>query len=129
MWAAPATPNTLRMITAQNGTVAWYTAASARTPLRMVLARSASVPMRKPGWSTRCTTGRWNVSHRSTKRVTFSDASAVQPAPYTYGSLASTPTGQPSRRANPVTAERPQRAPISSHEPRSTTASMMGRTL
>ncbi len=63
---------------------------------------------------------------RSTKRVTFSDASAVQPAPYTYGSLASTPTGQPSRRANPVTAERPQRAPISSHEPWSTTASMMG---
>ena len=48
---------------------AWWTAASARAPWRMVAARSPSTPTMKPGWSTRCTTGRWKVSARSTKRV------------------------------------------------------------
>ena len=48
-WAAPPTPNTWRRITEHHGTWAWYTAASARAPWRIVAARSASVPMTKPG--------------------------------------------------------------------------------
>ena len=36
------------------------------------------------------------------------------------GSLARIATGQPSRRARPVTAERPLNRPISNHDPRST---------
>ena len=47
----------------------------------MVAARSDSLPITKPGLSTRCTTGRWKVSARSTNRVTFWEASAVQPPP------------------------------------------------
>ena len=80
-WAAPPTPNTRRRITEHHGTWAWYTAASARAPWRIVAARSASTPMTKPGWSTRCTTGRWNVSASSTKASIFIDESAVRPPP------------------------------------------------
>src|SRR5207237_506571 len=79
--AGSATPNTRLTITEHHGTRAWYTAARARPPWRMVEARSAATPITKPGWSTRCTTGRWKVSARSTRRVTFWEASAVHPAP------------------------------------------------
>ena len=127
VWAAPPTPNTRRRMIEHHGTCAWYTAASARAPWRIVEACSAAVPITKPGWSTRCTTGRWNVSASSTKASIFCDESAVRPPPKNIESDASTATGQPSRRASPVTTDRPQPRPISKNVSWSTTASMIGR--
>ena len=81
MWAAPATPKHLRTMMLHHGTVVWNTEARARAPCRMVPARSAWVPMRKPGMSTRCTTGTWKVSASSAKRVILREASAVHAPP------------------------------------------------
>src|ERR1700728_3021443 len=67
---APPTPKTRRMIISAPGTPAWYTAAIARTPCRIVARCSALVRIRSPGWSVNVTTGRWNAEHRSTSRVT-----------------------------------------------------------
>src|SRR3954468_11575394 len=53
------------MSTDAHGTDDWYTAASARAPRRIVPARSASVPMTKPGWSAKLTTGRREAADTS----------------------------------------------------------------
>src|SRR6266540_814570 len=80
-WPAPATPNAFRTMIEHQGLVAWYTAASARTPRRIVPCFSAATPTRKPGLSTKFTFGRRNVSQRSTKRVILSAAAAsIAPA-------------------------------------------------
>ena len=82
----------------------------------MVPSFSAWVPMRKPGLSTKFTTGRWNVSQRSTIFVIFSAPAAVRAPPECIGSLAITPTGYPSSRATPATSEGPYFGAISKNE-------------
>jgi hypothetical protein len=67
----------LRTITDAQGTVDCTTANSASVPKRIVPSRSASLPIMKPGSSTKQATGRWKVSHRSTKRRTLRAPSAV----------------------------------------------------
>ena len=81
--AAPATPNALRITTQANGTVDWPSAASAAEPNRMVPLSSDSLPIKKPGQSARCTTGRWKVDAVSSRRMSLRQLSAVQPPPYT----------------------------------------------
>ena len=76
-----------------HGIVAWFTAASARTPLRSVAARSASSPTMKPGSSSKLSIGRWNVSQKSMKRVIFSDAVSSIAPPFMFGLFDITPTG------------------------------------
>ena len=53
----------------------------ARTAARTVPASSASRPMSTPGWSKKLTSGRWNVSQRSTKVSIFCDERSVMAPP------------------------------------------------
>ncbi len=122
---APATPKALRTTTQQKGTGAWPRAASAWQPKRMVALSSDCLPMRNPGQSSRCTSGRWKVLARSMKRTSLRLASAVQAPPYTIGFSAKRATGMPLSRARPVMMDRPQRLPISKNDPSSTTEPMI----
>ena len=74
------------------GTWASALAMSARTPRRMVAFRSAAEPSMKPGMSRKITTGRLNVSHRSTKCVYLSAALPSTAPAIFIGSLPMTPT-------------------------------------
>ena len=91
------------------GTWAWYTAAMARAPKRKVPRFSATRPMFMPARSVSVTSGRWNVSHRSTKRVTAIAPSTDMVVPL-CGSGASTPTACPPSRASAVTQPPPYSA-------------------
>ncbi len=62
---------------------------------------SASLPMRKPGMSTKCTTGRWKCLREIECAHGLRQASTVQAPPYWVGSPAKMSTGQPSRRCEP----------------------------
>ena len=86
-----------------------------------------SVPMTKPGLSTRCTTGSRNVSARSTKRSTLRDASAVQP-PRVVVRIVGEHRDRPAVEAREPGDRGPARSRGRSRRtsPRSTTASMIG---
>ncbi len=63
--------------TIRHGTVDCTTANMASVPKRIVAAFSASLPIMKPGSSTKLSTGRWKASQRSTKRRTLRAPRAV----------------------------------------------------
>ena len=69
----------------------------------MARSRSAWALTRKPGVSCRTSSGMPNASHRQTKLTALRQHSGVRPPAIRIGALASTPTGMPARRPNPVT--------------------------
>ena len=74
-----------------------------RAKWRTVAVRSAAGPTMKPGVSHRNSTGRPKASHSCRKRAALSAPSASIAPPRWVGSLATTPSGRPSRRASAVT--------------------------
>ena len=67
---------------------------------------SWSVPGRKPGTSTKVSTGMLFASHRRTKRAAFSEASMSRVPARCEGWLAMMPTLCPSTRPKPTTTLR-----------------------
>ncbi len=64
---------------------------------------SWSVPGRKPGTSTKVSTGMLNASQVRTNRAAFSEASMSRVPANCIGWLATTPTERPSTRPKPIT--------------------------
>ena len=90
----------------------------------MIPPYSWSVPGRKPGTSTKVTSGTLNASHVRTKRAAFSDASMSSVPASTCGWLPTMPTTWPSMRANPHTMFIAQSGKTSKKSPSSTTSAM-----
>ena len=78
-----------------------------RAPARTMPSSSCGLPTEKPGSSAKYTSGRWNVSQSSIRRMVFSPAAMSMEPPLNFGWLAITPTGWPLIRASPVTRARP----------------------
>ena len=89
--------------------------------------RSARVPIIRPGTSCRNTSGRLNVSHRSTNLVSLASAAGSSAPAADSGWLATMPTGWPSIRASAVIRLGPQRAAQGKSESRSAIASSTRR--
>ena len=85
---------------------------------------SWSVPGRKPGTSTKVTSGMLKASHVRTKRAPFSEASMSSVPASTCGWLPTMPTACPSIRAKPVTMLPAQKGKTSMKSPSSTTSAM-----
>src|SRR5262245_4336173 len=83
---------------------------------------SWSTPGRNPGTSTNVTSGMLKASQVRTKRAAFSELSMSSTPASTIGWLPTTPTGEPSSRANPHTIERAQWGKYSKNSPSSATA-------
>src|SRR5947208_842105 len=98
-----APPYALRVITVSFGTVASLNAYSSFAPCRMIPPYSCAVPGRKPGTSTNVTSGMLKASQKRTKRAALTEALMSSAPAITFGWLATTPTGCPSRRAKPTT--------------------------
>jgi hypothetical protein len=69
----------------------------------MIPPHSCAVPGRKPGTSTKVTSGMLNASHVRTKRPAFVDESMSSTPARERGWLPTTPTEWPPRRAKPQT--------------------------
>jgi hypothetical protein len=61
-----------------------------------------AVPGRKPGTSTKVTSGMLKASQKRTKRAALTEASMSRQPASTSGWLATMPTGGPSMRAKPM---------------------------
>ena len=97
-----APPYALRVITVIRGTVASVNAYSSFAPRRMIPPYSWFVPGRKPGTSTKVSSGMLNASQNRTNRAAFSQESMSSVPARTLGWFATTPIDRPSRRANPT---------------------------
>ncbi len=91
-----APPYALRVMTVNFGTVASQYAYSSLAPCRMMPRCSWSTPGRKPGTSTRVTSGMLKQSQKRTKRAALSDASMSSTPASTSGCWATMPTLRPS---------------------------------
>jgi len=89
---------------------------------------SPSTPIRKPGTSTRNTSGTLKESQSTMKLMTFCTASASSAPPLNIGLLAMKPTLLPSIRASTVATDLPKRSFSSKLESLSATAAMILRT-
>ncbi|MNC86313.1 hypothetical protein D3C83_19650 [compost metagenome] len=89
---------------------------------------SASVPITKPGVSTKSRIGMLNESHSTMSEVSFSQASESIAPPRDCGLLARIPTVRPSSRASPVTPAFPKRGFSSKKLLASTTVRITART-
>ena len=69
----------------------------------MIPPHSCSVPGRKPGTSTKVTSGMLKASQVRTNRAAFREAPMSNTPASTAGWFATMPTDWPPRRANPVT--------------------------
>ena len=85
---------------------------------------SWSVPGRKPGTSTKVSTGTLNASQVRTKRAAFSEASMSRVPANCIGWLATTPTGRPSTRPKPISRFGANSGWTSRNSPSSTTDSI-----
>ena len=85
---------------------------------------SWSVPGRKPGTSTKVSTGMLKASQVRTKRAAFSEASMSRVPANCIGWLATTPTERPSTRPKPTMMFGAHSGWISRKSPSSTTDSM-----
>ena len=85
---------------------------------------SWSVPGRKPGTSTKVSTGMLKASQVRTKRAAFSEASMSRVPANCIGWLATIPTGWPSTRPKPTMMFGANSACTSRNSPSSTTAVM-----
>ena len=127
-WAAPPTPNTRRRMTEHHGTWAWYTAARARAPWRMVAACSAARPDHEAGLVDEVDDGQVERVGQLDERLHLLRGVGGHAAAVEHrvrgedGDRPAVEAGQAGDR------RRPQPAPISNHVPSSTTASMIGRT-
>src|SRR3989304_1134426 len=90
----------------------------------MIPPHSCAVPGRKPGTSTKVTSGMLNASHVRTNRAAFTDASMSSTPASAPGWLPTTPAACPPRRAKPQTMFSAQCACTSRNSPSSTTRSM-----
>ena len=87
----------------------------------MIPPHSCSVPGRKPGTSTKVTSGTLNASQVRTKRAAFTEASMSSTPASAAGWLPTTPTGCPPSRAKPQTMLAAKRGCTSMNSPSSTT--------
>jgi hypothetical protein len=85
------------------GTVASAKAYSSLAPWVMIPPHSWAVPGRKPGTSTKVTSGMLKQSQKRTKRAAFTEAEMSNTPARKAGWLATTPTLRPLRRAKPTT--------------------------
>ncbi len=93
-------------------------------PRRMMPSHSWSVPGRKPGTSTKVSTGTLKASQVRTKRAAFSEASMSRVPANCMGLFATTPTERPSTRPNPVMMFGAKSGETSRNSPSSSTFSM-----
>jgi hypothetical protein len=89
---------------------------------------SPSTPIRKPGTSTRNTSGTLNESHSTMKLMTFWHASASSAPPLNIGLFAMKPTLLPSMRPSTVATDLPKRSFNSNVESMSASALITLRT-
>ena len=108
-------------MTVSLGTVASANAYSNLAPCLMMPPNSCAVPGKKPGTSTKVTSGMLKQSQKRTNRAAFTDASMSRQPARCAGWFATTPTGRPSRRANPTTMLGAYSGWISKRSPSSTT--------
>src|SRR5712692_9142549 len=101
------------------GTVASANANSSFAPCLMIPPNSCCVPGRKPGTSSKVTSGRLNASQKRTNRAPFTEALMSSTPASTAGWLATMPTGPPSRRAKPTTMFFRSERVAEAHKPRS----------
>ena len=69
----------------------------------MIPPHSCAVPGRKPGTSTKVTSGMLKASQMRTKRAAFTEESMSSVPASAFGLLPMIPTGWPPRRAKPTT--------------------------
>lgn len=113
-----APPKALRRTTVKRGTVASANACSSLAPWRITPPASCARPWRKPGVSTRTTSGIPNALHVRTNRAAFCEASASMTPAIRRGWLATRPTARPSMRAKAMTMFGAQAGWISSSDGR-----------
>jgi hypothetical protein len=85
------------------GTVASAKANSSLAPWRMMPPYSCLVPGRKPGTSSKVTSGILKASQKRTKRAAFTDASMSSVPARNAGWFATMPMLRPPSRASPTT--------------------------
>src|SRR6266550_440302 len=119
-----APPYALRVITVSFGTVASQYAYSSLAPCLMMPPCSCATPGRKPGTSSKVTSGTLNASQNRMKRAPLADAALSSTPASTAGWLAITPTGRPPSRAKPTSRLPPKSRCTSKKPPPSTTRLM-----
>src|SRR5438093_1228348 len=90
-------------MTVSLGTVASQYAKSSLAPCLMMPPNSCAVPGRKPGTSTKVTSGTLKQSQKRTKRAAFTEAAMSRQPARCAGWLATMPTGRPPSRPKPTT--------------------------